>query len=147
MSGKAQRKAEIQELLLYGYTYQEISQKLGISERTVARDVRKLRDGSKHWLEEIVDRDLVSSFKEGMDGFKKDMSVLKDMLDTDSVKANLELKLRIIKAISEARLRYLNLLLHAPTYWAFESIVKSCERKPISYSGAKSLGGISGMIR
>jgi len=58
----------VSELLIKGYTQEKISEKLNVCERTVRRDVRKIRDGSRYWLDDLAKSEFVYAYRELLEG-------------------------------------------------------------------------------
>lgn len=129
MKGKEKRRLMVQDLLLEGYTQVKIAEKLNVSISTVEDDVRKFREGNERWLEDLFPKKMVHVFREGLEGIKKDMLTLREMLDEESVKNDVPLKLKIIKSISELRGDYLQMLTKTPFVWSANLFVKKNELK------------------
>ena len=129
MKGKEKRKLQVQELLVEGYTQEKIAEKLNVSISTVERDVRKLRGNTQRWLDELFPKKMVQIYREGLDGIQKDMMTLRDMLEEESVKTNIPLRLKILKDISELREQYFELLHNTPMIWSVKQFVKKNQLK------------------
>jgi len=129
MKGKEKRRLMVQDLLLEGYTQVKIAEKLNVSISTVEDDVRKFRESNERWLEDLFPKKMVHVFREGLEGIKKDMLTLREMLDEESVKNDVPLKLKIIKSISELRGDYLQMLTKTPFVWSANLFVKKNELK------------------
>lgn len=129
MKGKEKRRLMVQDLLIEGYTQVKIAEKLNVSISTVEDDVRKFRESNERWLEDLFPKKLVHIFREGLEGIKKDMLTLREMLDEESVKNDVPLKLKIIKSISELRGDYLQMLTKTPFVWSANLFVKKNELK------------------
>lgn len=129
MKGKEKRKLQIQELLVEGYTQEKIAEKLNVSISTVERDVRKLMEGNQRWLDDLFPKKMVQIFREGLEGIKKDMMTLREMLEEEPVKNNVTLRLKILKSISELRCQYFELLNHTPLIWSIKQFVKKNQLK------------------
>lgn len=124
MKGRTKRKLMVQDLLLDGYTQEKIADKLNVSISTVERDVRKFRESSERWLDDLFPKNMVHILREGLEGFQKDMITLREMLDEESVKKDVLLRLKILKSISELRKQYLLLVTKTPTVWSANKFVK-----------------------
>jgi len=129
MKGKEKRRLMVQDLLLEGYTQEKISEKLNVSISTVEKDVRKFRESNERWLDELFPKKFVHLFREGLEGIKKDMLSLREMLDEESVKNDVPLKIKILKSISELRADYLQMLTHTPLVWSTRLFVKKNKLK------------------
>ena len=129
MKGKEKRKLQVQELLVEGYTQEKIAEKLNVSISTVERDVRKLRGNTQRWLDELFPKKMVQIYREGLDGIQKDMMTLRDMLEEESVKTNIPLRLKILKDISELREQYYDLLHHTPMIWSLNQFIRKNQIK------------------
>lgn len=114
----------IRDLLIRGYSQEKIAEKLNVSPRTIRRDVRKVREGSKYWLENLAKDEFVSIYHETLDGVKLDLMTLNDMLEEDSTKKDPNLRLKILKQISEVRKNYSQLLHAGPMVWSINGIFK-----------------------
>ncbi len=144
MTGGHKRRVSIQELLFDGYNQVQIATKLNVSERTVRRDVRKIRESDKRWLDEIFPNKMVSLVHETSEGVKKDIVFLREMLNKDNVKEDVSLTLKILKAISELRHDYFELITHTPLVWSLKQFAK---RNNLKSQNSKSAKGIYGEIR
>jgi len=129
MKGKEKRRLMVQNLLLEGYTEEKISDKLNVSISTVERDVRKLRESNERWLEDLFPKQMVHVFREGLEGMKKDMLTLREMLEEESVKNDIPLKLKILRSISELRVKYLELFHQTPLVWSVNLFAKKNKLK------------------
>jgi len=119
----------VQDLLIEGYTQEKIAEKLNVSISTVEREVRKLRESNERWLEDLFPKEMVHIFREGLEGIKKDMLTIREMLDEESVKNDVPLKLKILRSISELREKYLELFHHTPLVWSIRQFVKKNQLK------------------
>ena len=129
MKGKEKRKLMVQDLLLDGYTQEKIAEKLNVSISTIERDVKKLRQSNERWLEELFPKNMVHIFREGLEGIRKDMLTIREMLDDESVKNDIPLKLKILKSISELREGYLEMLSQIPSVWSVNLFAKKNKLK------------------
>ena len=77
---RLKRRLPVQELLFAGYTQEKISQKLGISTKTVNRDIHWLTDNSENWLEELAGTNYAHVFSESSEGYKQDIIRLYEIL-------------------------------------------------------------------
>lgn len=145
MKGSEQRRFAIQELLLSGYQYEKIAEKLNISISTVSRTMRKLRDSSAQWLANLAERDLANIYRESLEGLRQDLSKLNDLLDEPSVKIDIKLQLQIRKEITATRSEYMKQITNFPMVWSLDILTKKCNPEPIAQPTLKSLGGISGL--
>ena len=93
MKGKEKRNLEIQNLVLSGYTQERIADKLNISVSTVARAVKKMRNSSKQWLQNLAEKDYANIYREALEGFQQDLMNLNDMLEDPQVQKNVKLQL------------------------------------------------------
>lgn len=125
MNGKEQRRLQVQELLLSGFTQERISVKLNISISTVARTVKKIREGSAQWLTNLAEKDIAHIVRETLEGLKLDLMKLNDMLEDPSVKNNIKLQLQIRKEITAVRSEYLKQLTNMPMAWSLDVFTKN----------------------
>ncbi len=141
MSGKEKRRKEVQELLFAGYTQEKIAEKLNISVRTVSREIGKIRDGAKTWMDDLAFKSFVHLYRENLGGIKQDIMYLRDMLEDDSVKSDNHLKLKIIKQIGESRYKYGELLHKGPMVWSIDKVLKKKTIEPIPTPQMESIWG------
>lgn len=146
LKGKEQLRLAVQELLLCGYSYEIISQRLGISVSTVGRIIKKIRQSSSHWLENLAEKDLANVYREGLEGLRQDLMRLNELLVHPSIKDKPELQLQIIKQMTVVRSEYTNQLKNTPVIWSLELCYKKYKPDSLPQPPLKSLGGITGMI-
>ena len=145
MKGKEKRNLEIQNLILSGYTQERIADKLNISVSTVARAVKKMRNSSKQWLQNLAEKDYANIYREALEGFQQDLMNLNDMLEDPQVQKNAKLQLQIRKMIIDTRSKRLEHLLRGPVVWSMDALIKKCNPEPVEQPTLKSLGGITGV--
>jgi len=145
MKGKEKRNLQVQELVLSGYTQERISDKLNISISTVARTIKKQRNSSKQWLENLALNDYAHIYREALAGFQQDLMHLNDLLEDPKIQDNIKLQLQIRKAITETRSKRLEHLLRGPVVWSMDALIQKCNPSSIEQPTMKSLGGISGV--
>jgi len=146
MKGKEQLRLAVQELLLCGYSYEAISQQLGISVSTVGRIIRRIRQSSSHWLENLAEKDLANIYREELEGLRLDLMRLNELLEDPSVKDKPELQLQIIKQMTVTRTQYNNQLRNTPMVYSLELCYRKYKPESLPQPPLKSLGGITGMI-
>ena len=144
MACKDKRRLQVQELLLSGFTQERISEKLNISISTVARTVKKIRDGSAQWLTNLAEKDIAHIVRETLEGLKLDLMKLNDMLEDSSVKNDIKLQLQIRKEITAVRSEYFKQLTNMPMAWSLNVFTKKYAPEPMPQPTMKGLGGISG---
>ena len=147
MKGKEKRNLEIQNLVLSGYTQERIADKLNISVSTVARAVKKMRNSSKQWLQNLAEKDYANIYREALEGFQQDLMNLNDMLEDPQVQKNPKLQLQIRKMIIDTRSKRLEHLLRGPVVWSMDALIKKCKPEPIEQPVMESLGGITGIVK
>ena len=147
MKGKEKRNLEIQNLVLSGYTQERIADKLNISVSTVARAVKKMRNSSKQWLQNLAEKDYANIYREALEGFQQDLMNLNDMLEDPQVQKNVKLQLQIRKMIIDTRSKRLEHLLRGPVVWSMDALIKKCKPEPIEQPVMESLGGITGIVK
>ena len=145
MTCKAKQRLQVQELLLSGFTQERISEKLNISISTVARTVKKIREGSAQWLTNLAEKDIAHIVRETLEGLKLDLMKLNDMLEDPAVKNDIKLQLQIRKEITAVRSEYLKQLTNMPMAWSLENFTKKYAPEPMSQPTMRGLGGISGV--
>jgi transposase len=139
---RLERRLQVQELLFSGYSQEKISQKLEISTKTVSRDIQWIRDNNQNWLEDLAQRGFVQEFRETLEGYKQDIMRLQEMQEncTDE-----NLRLKIIKTISDIRSKYAQQFASFPVVWALDVFVKKNNPHPIEQPTLPSLSDISGV--
>lgn len=118
----------MEELTFYGYTQQQISDKLNISLSTVRRDQTKMRRSNQYWLEDLAKGGLIHAFREALEGYRHDLARLHDMLEDEKDKA---LQIRIYKSMSDIRAKYLEILAKTPTIWGLQILTKENNIQPV----------------
>lgn len=136
---------EIQEMTISGYTQEKIAEKLNISISTVSRTMRKIRESSSKWLENLAERDLANIYRESLEGLRQDMMRLNELLEEPSVKTDIKLQLQIRKEITVTRSEYMKQLTNFPMLWSLEIFTKKYAPEPIEQPTLKSIGGITGV--
>ena len=145
MKGREQRRLQVQELLLNGFTQERISEKLNISISTVARTVKKIREGSAQWLANLAEKDIAHIVRESLEGLKLDLMKLNDMLEDPVAKNDIKLRLQIRKEITAVRSEYLKQLTNMPMAWSLENFTKKYAPETMPQPTLNGLGGISGL--
>ncbi len=144
MKEKTRRRIEIEELLLCGYSQQKIAQKLNISESSVYRTVKKIRDSNTQWLSDLAEKNLANVFRESLEGLRHDIMKLNELLEKPEVKNDIKLQVQIIKEISAIRTQYNKQLVQTPMVWSLEALTKRQKNEPIEQPVLESIGGITG---
>jgi len=121
------------DLVISGYSQEKIAEKLNVSSRTVRRDIRKNREGSKQWLENLAKDEFVSIYRETLDGVKLGIMALNEMLEEEQVKKDPYLRLKIIKQISQERKNYCELLHSGPIVWSINFALKNCKSEKMPH--------------
>ena len=139
---RLKRRLEVQELLFSGFSHEKISQKLRISTKTVSRDIQWIRDNNQNWLENLAENGFVQEYREAIEGYKQDIMRLQEMQDncTDD-----NLRLKIIRTISDTRRKYIEQFAQFPVVWALAVFVKKNNTQPIEKPTIPSLSNISGV--
>lgn len=114
----------INDLVIRGYSQEKIAEKLNVSPRTVRRDVRKIREGSKYWLENLAKDEFVSIYHETLDGLKQSLMELNEMFGEEQVRKDPNLRLKIIKQMTEIRSDYCQMLHKGPMVWSINFALK-----------------------
>jgi len=131
MKGKQQRRMQVEELTFSGYNQFQISEKLNVSVSTIQRDLNKLRNSNQGWLDELAQKGLIHAYREGLEGYRNDMTKLRDMLESEDVKKDMSLQVRIYKTIGDLRKQHLDLLGKHPIIWSFQVFVRKNNAVPI----------------
>jgi transcriptional regulator with XRE-family HTH domain len=145
MKNKEKLRMEIRNLHIAGYTYEKIAEKTGLSISTISRIIKKFRNESNYWLENLAKKDLANIFKESLDGLKQDLMHLNELLLDESVKKNPKLQLHVRREITHVRSIYFKNLLQGPVVWSMEGLAKGFTGESIPQPTMDSLGGISGV--
>ena len=141
---RLKRRLPVQELLFAGYTQEKISQKLGISTKTVTRDIQWVRENSENWLEELAGTNYAHVFRESLEGYKQDIMRLYEILEKCK---DDNTKLKIIKTISDVRYKYTQQLGQFPAVWAMDVFVKKNNPHSIELPTLPSLSGTTGITK
>ena len=141
---RLKRRLQVQELLFSGYTQEKISQKLGISTKTVTRDIHWIRENSENWLEELAGTNYAHVFRESLEGYKQDIMRLYEMLEKCK---DDNTRIKIINTISGIRYRYTAQLGQFPAVWAMDVFVKKNNPHSIELPELSSLSRITGMVK
>jgi len=144
MSKIIKRRMKVEELLFSGYGNEKISEKLGISTKTVRRDIKWIRQNNKNWLEDVANFGFIQEFRESLEGYKQDIIRLYEMLEQCK---DDNTKIKLIKAISDVRYRYTEQFARFPAVWAMDVFVQKNNPHSIEQPTLPSLSGISGMVK
>jgi len=104
---KEERKRKVWELVLQGFTQQQIAEKFDLSLKTISRDVQELKKESAEWMESLPKGQIQMYHKsnfEIIDKVTKELWNLYEKTDDD------KLKLKILNTIAEKRKLHANLL-------------------------------------
>jgi len=142
--GILKRRMRVWELLVMGYSQQKIADKVGISLRNVQRDIQWARKENEEWLEDLANKNFASIFREALEGLRQDMARLQEMLEDEEVQQDKPLQVKIIKTISEIRVRYAKCIGEFPVVWSIDGLLKKCSPQPIPRPTIPSLHGITG---
>jgi len=141
MSDKLKRRVKVQELLFSGYTVNKISEKLQVSLKTISRDTKWIRENNKNWLDDLAENGFVQEFREIIEGYKIDIMRLQEMQENCK---DQNLRLKIIKTISDTRHKYIEQFARFPVVWALDVFVQKNNSHSIEQPTLPSLSGISG---
>lgn len=146
MSKITKRRLQVEELCFVGYSPNQIASKLGVSLRTIHRDIMDLREKSDEWLENLANRDYAMIYREALEGFRSDVIRLHEMLEDENVQKNPFLYIKIIKEISQIRRYYLEHLNAGPIVWSMDQFIKKNSPKPIVQPTMKCLESKNSII-
>ena len=141
---RLKRRLHVQELLFAGYTQEKISQKLGISTKTVSRDIQWVRENNQKWLEDLAGANYAHVFRESLEGYKQDIMRLYEMLEKCQ---DDNTRIKIIKTISDIRHKYTEQLGRFPAVWAMDIFVQKNNPHPIELPTLPSLSGTTGITK
>jgi len=141
LADRLKRKLEVQNLLFAGYDIDSIAKKTGMSIRTVARDAAWIRENTKNWLEDLAEKGFIQEFRETLEGYKQDIMRLQEMQEHCK---DQNLRLKIIKTISDTRHKYIEQFARFPAVWAMDVFVQKNNPHSIEQPTLPSLSGISG---
>jgi len=97
---KEERKRQVWNLVLQGYTQQQIAEKFNVSLKTISRDFHELKKESAEWMETLPKGQLQMYHKSNFEVFEKvNMELWKLYEQTEDEK----LKLKILNTIAEKR--------------------------------------------
>lgn len=134
----------MQELLFSGYDQNSISEKTGVSVRTIARDIEWIRDNNKNWLEDLAEKGFAQEFRETLEGYKQDIMRLQEMQEECK---DQNLRLKIIKTITDIRYKYAQQFAQFPSVWTMDQFVNRNNPHSIELPSLPSLSGISGEVK
>ncbi len=117
--GKDQRLTQVRELIFAGYTQDKIAQKLNVSKRTIARDMKKIKISGEQWIDNLMNYDIVDKVRMTLEGFDHDRTRLEELYQKTDDDA---LKLKIIESTHKNRVLSLGLLIHTPAVWGMSMI-------------------------
>ncbi len=142
MSNKLKRRVKAQELLFSGYSIEKIAEKLEVCPKTISRDVKWIRDNNKNWLEDLAEKGFAQEFRETLEGYKQDIMRLQEMQEECK---DQNLRLKIIKTITDIRYKYAQQFAQFPAVWAMQVFVNKNNPHPIEQPTLPSLSGILGV--
>jgi len=142
MSDKLKRRVKAQELLFSGYSIEKIAEKLEVSPKTISRDVKWIRDNNKNWLEDLAEKGFAQEFRETLEGYKQDIMRLQEMQEECK---DQNLRLKIIKTITDIRFKYAQQFAQFPAVWAMQVFVNKNNPQTIEQPTLPSLLGITGV--
>jgi len=97
---KEERKRQVWNLVLQGYTQQQIAEKFNVSLKTISRDFHELKKESAEWMETLPKGQIQMYHKSNFEVFEKvNMELWKLYEQTEDEK----LKLKILNTIAEKR--------------------------------------------
>lgn len=92
------RQQKVKDLLLQGFTQEQIAEKLGVSPKTIQRDVAEIRKADVEWMENLPKGEYQIRFRKSFQQHDKVVNELWDLYDnTDDEK----LKLKILETIGK----------------------------------------------
>ena len=92
------RQQKVKDLLLQGFTQEQIAEKLDVSEKTIQRDVAEIRKADVEWMENLPKGEYQIRFRKIFQQHDKVINELWDLYDnTDDEK----LKLKILETIGK----------------------------------------------
>lgn len=141
MAYRLQRRLKVQELLFAGYDQHSIAKKTGVSIRTTCRDIEWIRKNNKNWLDDLAEKGFAQEFRENIEGYKQDIMRLQEMQENCK---DQNLRLKIIKTISDTRHKYIEQFARFPVVWALNVFVQKNNPHSIERPTLPSLSGISG---
>jgi len=141
---RLQRRLKVQDLLFAGFDQYSIAKKIGVSIRTVARDIQWIRKNNEKWLENLAEKGFAQEFREIIEGYKQDIMRLQEMQENCK---DQNLRLKIIKTISYIRHKYVEQFARFPVVWALDLFVQKNKPHSIEQPTLSSLSGISGMVK
>jgi len=141
LTDRLQRRLKVQDLLFAGFDQHSIAKKMGVSIRTVARYVQWIRKNNEKWLENLAEKGFAQEFRENIEGYKQDIMRLQEMQENCK---DQNLRLKIIKTISDTRHKYIEQFARFPVVWALNVFVQKNNPHSIERPTLPSLSGISG---
>lgn len=111
-----ERREKVSYLLTQGQKETVIAKVLGISRRTIVRDVSYLREASQTWLDDLVRAGIYFESKLAIDKLKDNELRIRALLARPNLK--IEQEARLIKQLDENVTLQLEMLLEGPTLLA-----------------------------
>ena len=104
---KEERKSQVWDLTLQGFTQEEIAEKLDVSTKTISRDAKEIKKDSIRWMDTLPRGQIqmyhLSNF-ETIERVNKELWKLFETTEDD------KLKVKILKTIADNRKTHANLL-------------------------------------
>ncbi len=115
------RREKISFLLSMGYQEESIAKDLGVSRRTIVRDVKYLKDSYRKWGLDKLKNDLMFETRLGLDVMKNMRIRLYDLLEEAST---FKEKMEAIRELSKNNVAYMNFIFNGPILTQVEEIVQ-----------------------
>ncbi len=104
---KEERKRKVWELVLQGFTQQQIAEKFDLSLKTISRDIQELKKESAEWMESLPKGQIQMYHKSNFEIIDK---VTKELWNLYEKTEDEKLKLKVLNTIAEKRKLHANLL-------------------------------------
>jgi len=113
---RIERKEKVSYLLIKGHKEIEIAKILGVSRKTIVRDVAYLKEASHTWLEDLVKTGVIFESKLAIDKLKDNEMRIRVLLEKTDLK--IEQQAKLIKQLDDNVSLQLQMLLEGPTILA-----------------------------
>jgi len=107
---KEERKRQVWQLMLQGYTQQQIAEKFDVSLKTISRDFQEIKKDSVRWMDNLTKGQIQMYHRSNFETIEK---VTKELWELHENTDDEKLKVKILKTIVENRRLHSNMLQHS----------------------------------
>jgi len=138
------RKQKVWDLTLQGFSQEQIAEKLGVSSKTISRDIKEIKKDSVRWMDNLTRGQIQMYHRSNFETIEKVTKELWQILENT---VDEKLKVKILKTIVDNRRLHANMLQHSdlvnlgdslhdrisPPKTLFESNTFAPQRQEINY--------------